>query len=89
MACPLGLDQRRLRRLLRTQARRTHKDDRVLDVMVLEAMERLQILRENAQSTRILALQEPAILIGLGLAVSGLASFFQNVSRLRPASGSR
>jgi hypothetical protein len=39
--------------------------------MALEAIERLQILRQDAQGARILALQEAGILIGLGLAMGG------------------
>src|SRR3984893_16638829 len=44
---PLRLGQLRPRRLLRAQPRRSHEDDGVLDVMALEAIERLQILRED------------------------------------------
>src|SRR5215813_3750982 len=50
----------------------------------MKRIERLQILRDYAQGARILALQEPAILIGLGLAVGGLAGLVQDVIRLSP-----
>ena len=81
---PLRLGQLRPRRLLRAQPRRSHEDDGVLDVMALEAIERLQVLREDPQSTRIPALQEAGILIGLGLAMGAPAGPVQSAPRLYP-----
>jgi hypothetical protein len=46
--------------------------------MALEAMERLQVLREDPQSARILALQEAGVLIGLGLAMGAPTGFGQS-----------
>ena len=66
------------------QASRPHKDDGVLDVITLEAVERLQILRQDAQGARILALQETRILIGLGLATGWFAGLVQSVPRFYP-----
>ena len=45
---PLRLGQRRHCRLLRAQPSRSHEDDGVLDIMALEAMERLEILGKDA-----------------------------------------
>jgi hypothetical protein len=39
-------------------ARRSEEDDRVLDVLVLEAAQRLEILGEDPDRARLVALQE-------------------------------
>src|ERR1700730_6610104 len=84
LARPLRFAQRRLRRFLRTQPSRPHEDDGVLDVVALEAIERLQVLRKDAQGTRIFALQETGILIGLGLAARWLGGLVQSAPRFCP-----
>src|SRR5262249_43419420 len=78
---PLRLGELCPRGLLRAQPRRRHEDDGVLDVMALEAIERLQVLREDPQSARIPALQEAGVLIGLGLAAAAPAGLVQSEPR--------
>ena len=85
---PLRLGQHGLCRLLRAQPRRPHKDDRVLDVVALEAIERLQILRQHPQRARIPASQKAGVLISLELAASapaGLIQFTPRSIRFRPS----
>src|SRR6202022_215768 len=84
LPCPLSLGQRRPRRLLRAQPRRPHEDDGVLDSMALEAIERLQVFCEDAQSARILAPQEAGVLIGFGLAMRAPTGFVQSAPRFYP-----
>src|SRR6516165_1307428 len=52
--------------------------------MTLKAMERLQILRKDAQGACILALQETRILIGLGLTMGARAALVQSAPRFYP-----
>src|SRR5271165_1883413 len=77
----LRLGQHGLCRLLRAQPRRPHKDDRVLDVVALEAIERLQILRQHPQRARIPAPQKAGVLICLGLAAAAPAGLVQSAPR--------
>jgi hypothetical protein len=50
--------QRLLRTLAASRACRSEEDDRVLDVLRAEAAERLEILGENPDRPRLLALEE-------------------------------
>jgi hypothetical protein len=49
--------------------------------MPLEAIERLHVLRKDAQGPGILALEKTRILIGLGTATGWLAGFVQSAPR--------
>jgi hypothetical protein len=52
--------------------------------MALEAIERLQVFREDSQSARIPTLQEAGVLIGLGLAMRAPTGFVQSAPRFYP-----
>jgi len=55
-----------------------------LDVMALEAIERLEILSQDAQGAGVLAIEETRILIGLGLATGWLAQRVQSAPQYYP-----
>ncbi|HYF16581.1 MAG TPA: hypothetical protein VEA40_01855 [Ramlibacter sp.] len=59
------LAQRGLGGFLRGDARRAHEDDGVVDTVALEARFRLDVLGEDAQDARILAVEEGLVVIGV------------------------
>src|SRR5690242_8441512 len=58
--------QRAGRFLAAVHARGSEEDDGVLDVLLLQAAERLEVFRENADRARIVALEELRIHVGEG-----------------------